>query len=202
MRGLSDTSGVPATQVPCVMFCREGSKRLPGKNRLDWLGKPLWRHVADVALSAPSVVSLCIGSDMPDVAIDVLKSHGKMVSKLTIGDVPQIIDAVDLWRKYSGDDRPALLVQVTSPLINVEDLETLIAAAFADGDPIEVWALGSENNYHPKLQARGIHGCPSGMGYIVPAGVVDTIATRIVNQRAPMVDVDTAEDFERAKGYA
>lgn len=181
------------------MLCREGSKRLPGKNRLDWFGEPLWKHALRQARACSGVSRLDCVSDMKlPSAIEVDRFLGMWHKPMP--DDHTSIEGVNWWREMAGLQASyVLLIQCTSPFINPEDLDRLITAAFADGPPQCVWALGDPDDTHPKLLEKGVTGRPSGMGYLVHPGATDTIARRIVKQSAPMIDVDTLEDYERAR---
>lgn len=186
------------------MLCREGSKRLPGKNRLDWFGASLYLNALRQALMCSAVSRLDMVTDMQLQPREVLLTESVGVSGATFWRKPMpdehtSIEGVNWWREQAGLEASyVLLIQCTSPFINPEDLDRLITTAFADGPPQCVWALGDPDDTHPKLLERGITGRPSGMGYIVPPMATDTIARRIVKQTAPMIDIDAQADYERA----
>jgi CMP-N-acetylneuraminic acid synthetase len=181
------------------MLAREGSKRLPGKNRLDWFGKPLWLHALDVALACASVMRVDLVTDMAIDFTEVGEWEGVVWHK-PMPNEHTSIEGVEFWREQAEYNASyCLLIQCTSPFINPDDLDRLVSAAFADGLPTCVWALGDPDDTHPKLLEKGIRGRPSGMGYVIPPLATDTIARRIVKQDAPMIDIDTKEDYERAR---
>lgn len=189
-------------RVPALMLCREGSKRLPGKNRLDWNGKPLWLHAAEQTLAAESVTCLHIGTDMPDVHAARVRGV-KPVHVWPIGTMEPFIECINEWRRLTELYATyVLLVQCTSPFINPADLDALVKRAFSGGCPQWVYALGSEKGTHPALANIGVSGTPSGMGYIIPPDAKTTLARVIVPQKAPMVDLDTVKDWEEAIALA
>lgn len=173
-------------KLPCVMLAREGSKRLPGKNRLAWYGKPLWLNAIECAARAEHVSRVHLVTDLSVGSLAEYQTTPAQCWHRVMPDGHTSHEGVDWWRKQAGLEASyCLLIQCTSPFINPADLDRLIEIAFADGLPSEIWALGDR-------------GKPCGMGYVIPPGSQDTVARRFVKPDAPMIDIDTMEDYEQA----
>lgn len=163
------------------MLAREGSRRFPGKNKADWGGVPLYRHALGEAAKCENVSGVHLVTDDKQISNPFGNAWFKPMP-----DGHTSHEGVDWWRRQAGlEGSYCLLIQCTSPFINAEDLTRLIEIAFADGLPTEVWALGDR-------------GKPCGMGYVIPPGSTDTISRRFVKPSAPMIDIDTREDYEAA----
>ena len=109
---------------------RGGSKGIPRKNIRGFCGKPLLQWTIDVALAATSVDRVVVSTDDPEIA-DVARACGAEVpflrpSELANDFAPSIAPAL-----HALDQLPAvsdlLLMQPTSPLRRIEDVEAVIA---------------------------------------------------------------------------
>lgn len=168
-------------RLPAVMLCRAGSKRLPGKNRLDWCGKPLWRHALDTAFVPGTVKCLSVVTDDSQIqGADFARFEHPMP------DTHTSIEGVNWWREQAMRDAEyCLLIQCTNPFLSRQDIERLVAIAFHDGPPTSVWAIGSR-------------GKPNGTAWIIPPCATDTIAKRFVEPDVWGVDIDTQDDYGEA----
>ena len=109
---------------------RGGSKGIPRKNIRPFCGKPLLQWSIDVALSSPSVDRLVVSTDDPEIA-EVARAGGAEVPFLrplelatdTTPGIAPVLHALQLLPEVSE----VLLLQPTSPLRQVDDVEAIVA---------------------------------------------------------------------------
>ena len=109
---------------------RGGSKGIPRKNIRPFCGKPLLQWSIDVALSSPSVDRLVVSTDDPEIA-EVARAGGAEVPFLrplelatdTAPGIAPVLHALQLLPEVSE----VLLLQPTSPLRQVDDVEAIVA---------------------------------------------------------------------------
>lgn len=174
-----------------LIVARQGSRRLPGKNMRPLCGKPLiaWtieaakasRLLTDIVCSSDDerVIDLCVELD-----VEVIVRPAELATDTATSE-SVILHALE---RYPAD--VVCLLQPTSPLRIAEDIDACVAAAMRAGcaltesmsDPGKpngaVYAARTE---HFRLHG-GFHGA---VGLVMPA------------RRS--VDIDTADDFERAE---
>jgi len=109
---------------------RGGSKGIPRKNLRPFCGKPLLQWSIDVALSSPSVDRLVVSTDDPEIAevaraggaeVPFLRPH-ELATDTTPGIAP-VLHALQLLPEVSE----LLLLQPTSPLRQVDDVEAIVS---------------------------------------------------------------------------
>jgi len=109
---------------------RGGSKGIPRKNLRDFCGKPLLQWSIDVALAAPSVGRVVVSTDDLEIA-QVARDGGAEVPFLrpeelasdTASGIAPVLHALDQLPDVSD----VLLLQPTSPLRLVADVEAIVA---------------------------------------------------------------------------
>lgn len=113
-----------------VITARGGSKGLPGKNIKKLCGKPLIAYSIDVARSFTSDDNICVSTDSWEI-IDVVEEYGLKVpfvrpdflatDTATSNDV--LVHAVNFYREQGKEYTKLCLLQPTSPLRTIEDVE-------------------------------------------------------------------------------
>lgn len=188
--------------LPAVLLVRGGSKRLPGKWRLPWLGRPLLTHAVRQMLNCPGIGHVYVGTDSDDVARVLFEEFNKdgslrerqcsLVMRAQVPDeqsslqgLRDVAGQVGLWASH------LMLCQCTSPYINSADLQLLAE---------QYWVCANTAQSYARLTTGD--GVPSGMGYVFPPEM-DDFARSItlpwnVAQSAPGFDIDTAEDYHAA----
>lgn len=117
-----------------VIPARSGSKRLPGKNLLPVAGHPLIAHAIRLAGRSRDIDRCVVSTDSPDIAA-VARQYGaeapflrpvELAQDATPGIEP-VLHALRWLDEHDGY-RPdyVMLLQPTSPLRTVEDLEAAI----------------------------------------------------------------------------
>lgn len=109
---------------------RGGSKGIPRKNVRSFCGKPLLQWTIDVALAAPSVDRTVVSTDDPEIAMLALAGGAEVpflrpveLASDTASGMAPVLHALDQLPEVSD----VLLLQPTSPLRRVEDVEAAVA---------------------------------------------------------------------------
>lgn len=118
------------TDTLFVITARGGSKGLPGKNIKNLCGKPLIAYSIDVARAFTSDENICVSTDSEEIRL-VVEKYGLKVPFLrpdflatdtaTSNDV--LLHTVNFFKKQGFDYKRLVLLQPTSPLRTVEDVE-------------------------------------------------------------------------------
>lgn len=118
------------TDTLFVITARGGSKGLPGKNIKNLCGKPLIAYSIDVARAFTNDENICVSTDSQEI-IDVVENYGLKVpfirpaclatDSATSNDV--LVHAVNFYKEKGKKYRRLCLLQPTSPLRTVEDVE-------------------------------------------------------------------------------
>ncbi len=118
------------TDTLFVITARGGSKGLPGKNIKDLCGKPLIAYSIDVARAFTDDENICVSTDSEEIK-QVVEQYGLKVPFLrpdylatdtaTSSDV--LVHAVNFFKEQGRDYKKLCLLQPTSPLRTVEDVQ-------------------------------------------------------------------------------
>lgn len=103
--------------VLAVIPARSGSKRCPGKNFMDYKGKPLWRWAWDEALKSKYIDLVVVSRDEdrpPELCTDEATCE-------------------DVIRHHHKDEYWCVLLQPTSPNRTAEDIDKCIERAVSNG---------------------------------------------------------------------
>lgn len=121
------------TDTLFVITARGGSKGLPGKNIKNLCGKPLIAYSIDVARAFTSDENICVSTDSETIK-KVVEEYGLKVPFLrpdylatdtaTSNDV--LVHAVNYFKEQGKIYKKLCLLQPTSPLRTVEDVEGAI----------------------------------------------------------------------------
>ena len=145
---------------------RGGSKGIPRKNIRSFCGKPLLQWSIDVALAAPSVDRVVVSTDNPEIA-EIARAGGAEVPfirppELSSDTASGIAPVLHVLQQLP-DVSDLLLLQPTSPLRRVEDVEEMIALSQKIGSdamvsvtpsskhPAWMYALSPEQVMQPLL---------------------------------------------------
>ena len=133
-----------------VIPARGGSKGIPRKNIRLFCGKPLLQWSIDVALSAPSVERVVVSTDDIEIA-EIARRGGAEVpflrpSELASDTAPSVAPALHILDQLPTVSQ-LLLLQPTSPLRRVEDIEAIVAMKQKEG--VEAIASVTPSSKHP-----------------------------------------------------
>lgn len=131
------------TDTLFVITARGGSKGLPGKNIKDLCGKPLIAYSIDVARAFTDDENICVSTDSEEIK-QVVEKYGLKVPFLrpdylatdtaTSNDV--LVHAVNFFKEQGRVYKKLCLLQPTSPLRAVEDVEGSMALYRDDIDMV------------------------------------------------------------------
>lgn len=125
---------INSKNVLAIIPARGGSKGLPGKNIKELCGKPLIAWCIEVAKACSSIDRVVVSTDDEDIAKVAKKYRAEVpfmrpteLASDTASTIDVILHAIDWFEKYENC-QPAhiLLLQPTSPLRTVEDIEGAI----------------------------------------------------------------------------
>lgn len=118
------------TDTLFVITARGGSKGLPGKNIKDLCGKPLIAYSIDVARAFTDDENICVSTDSEEIK-RVVEEYGLKVPFLrpdylatdtaTSNDV--LVHAVNFFKEQGREYKKLCLLQPTSPLRTIDDVE-------------------------------------------------------------------------------
>lgn len=126
-----------------IIPARGGSKGIPRKNIKPLAGHPLIGYSIDVALSLTSPDRICLSTDDEEIA-DVARSLGLDVPYMrpaelatdTAGSREVIIDAMDFYEARGVRFDCVVLLQPTSPLRTVDDVQRCLDRYAPDIDMV------------------------------------------------------------------
>ena len=148
---------------------RGGSKGISRKNIRPFCGKPLLHWSIDVALAAPSVDRVVVSTDDPEIA-EIARAGGAQVPFLrpvelasdTAPGIAPVLHALQQLPEMSD----VLLLQPTSPLRQVEDVEAIVSLRRQSGceavvsvtpsakHPAWMFALSPQQQLEPLLPSE------------------------------------------------
>ncbi len=109
---------------------RGGSKGIPRKNVRPFCGKPLLQWTIDVALASPSVDRVVVSTDDPEIAKLALAGGAEVpflrpieLASDTASGIATVLHALEQLPEVTD----VLLLQPTSPLRRIEDVEAAVA---------------------------------------------------------------------------
>jgi CMP-N,N'-diacetyllegionaminic acid synthase len=123
---------MPADRVPVIILARGGSKAIPGKNLIDFCGRPLLEWTVDFALHSASALGVWVSTDAPSIA-DVAMATGAEVierpaelSTDTSSSESGWLHAVDYLMERGVPVDTFAALQPTSPLRLPQDLDRAV----------------------------------------------------------------------------
>lgn len=156
-------------KVLAIIPARGGSKGIPRKNIKPLAGKPLIALTIEAALQAQSIDRVVVSTEDEKIA-SVAKQFGAEVPfmrplALAQDDTPGIEPVLHAIEQLPGYDW-VLLLQPTSPLRSVEDIEAIIQFCREEGSPAAVsitevskhpfwmYQLDDQNHLQPLILSR------------------------------------------------
>jgi pseudaminic acid cytidylyltransferase len=111
----------------CIIPARGGSKRIPGKNIKDFLGKPIIAYSIEAAIHSCLFDEVMVSTDNKEIAKVASKAGAKvpfMRSSATSGDIVGLADVVEevklQYRKLGISFEYICCMLPTAPLVNSE----------------------------------------------------------------------------------
>jgi CMP-N-acetylneuraminic acid synthetase len=137
-------------KVLAVIPARSGSVRLPGKNVRPFVGKPLLNWAIESALASKGIDEVLVSSDSDEV-LALASQYEKVVvhkrSKETSSEFATTFDYLrEILVTYSKGST-VLLLQPTSPLREISDIEKALALHFDSRKPVVSVFLNPNSPY-------------------------------------------------------
>lgn len=213
------------TRIVALLPMKANSTRVPGKNFLNFCGKPLFRWVLDSLLEVPEIDTIVINTD----AKEILSKNGLISDdRILIRQRPEEIcgDEVSMNLVIADDVKnvPAevyLMTHVTNPLLTSETLSLALKRFLSHHDDGSADSLFTVNRIQTRFyaeNARAINHDPKNLIptqdlepwyeensnlYIFTAESFEQTNARIgikpVMHETPLresIDIDTPEDWE------
>lgn len=135
------------------IFCRGGSKGLPGKNIRPLLGKPLIGYSIEFALNSGLFDDVIVSTDDKAIA-ETAKKFGAKVpfmrpAEFATDTAPEMLawrHAIDFYRKNFGDFSTFVSLPAVSPIRNNEDFQKGLALFESGKFEFVISAVESEAN--------------------------------------------------------
>lgn len=176
-----------------IIPARGGSKRLYGKNIKILCGKPMIAYTIQEAKKSRYIDEVFVTTEDDEIA-SVSKMYGAKIIKRPdklATDLATTESVIEHAKKYLGYDMLVVLLQSTSPLRTVEDIDKCIKLYLSN-------AVDSVVSVCNKL---GHEYMVNGAIYVFKDEIwTDNMALYLMPKNKS-VDVDTIEDFEIAKIY-
>lgn len=116
-------------RIDCIIPARGGSKRIPGKNIMEFYGKPLIAWSIEQARASKYIEEVYVSSDNDDI-LCVAKEHGALMIKRPeelATDISLSEDALLHALDYMENPTVVVFLQATSPVRTTEDIDDAIA---------------------------------------------------------------------------
>jgi len=174
-----------------IIPARKGSKRLPNKNIMPLLGKPLIQYTLYAANYANCIDRTIISTDITDITGMKLDGEYTLLmrqKKLCGDDIPIIMVIKHILNWVEERPRAVILLQPTSPLRTSHDIDE---AAELSGNVLSVCEVC------PNIYKRN--------GAIYIMRTEDIMENNVqfnslyVMPKEKSIDIDTKEDFEEAE---
>ena len=146
-----------------IIPARGGSKRIPGKNKLDFCGKPLIAWMLEAASSATRLDVLAVNSDDDEILEIVERFAGGKITTIKrpaslAGDTSKAIEYVHHTLEALKKDFDAVVIlQPTSPLTLPEDIDGTISLLLNSGADSAVSVAKLDHAQHP-VKMKTLHG--------------------------------------------
>lgn len=148
-------------KVLAIIPARGGSKGLPGKNIRPLLGKPLIGWSIEHAQQSKYVDEIFISTDSQEIA-DIAEAFGVKVpelrpAKLAIDTAPSsefITYTIEKYAKENNSFDYFILLEPTSPLRDVEDVDKSIEMLIDDPENDSIVGVCKAEDIHPAFMVK------------------------------------------------
>ncbi|MEK6343568.1 MAG: acylneuraminate cytidylyltransferase family protein [Curtobacterium sp.] len=148
-------------RVLAVVPARAGSKGIPGKNLRRVGGRSLVARAVDAALATPSVDTVVVSTDGPDIADEARAAGARVLHRPadlagdTASSESALLHVLDVLERMH-DEVPEVLVflQATSPFTDPADLESAVRRVLEGGADV-VFAGAPSHAFLWRVEADG-----------------------------------------------
>ena len=143
-------------KIWAIIPARGGSKGIPQKNIIDVAGKPLIAYTIEQGLASKYIDGVFVSTDDPDIK-KVAKAHGAAVIDRPIalaGDESPTLETLQHGIAFLEKERGItadniILLQATTPLRRVEDIDNAISLYFDENADAVVSGVVAPHSYNP-----------------------------------------------------
>ena len=193
-----------SSKVVAIIPARTGSKRLPGKNKKLFYGKPLIAWTIEQAIDCKFIDEIVITSNDNDI---LRFGYGTYIDKrckvkrrpeFLCEDDSSINDTILYELREYSDYTTVILLQPTSPLRKVYDIQLCYELYKDSKIKMTIVPVFKEDEYHYKLNGS-VFVFNLGLLRIRKTFLHDQFLTMYIMPKIRSIDIDTLEDFEEAE---
>lgn len=192
-----------SSKVVAIIPARKGSKRLPGKNKMKFCGKPLIAWTIEQAINCSFIDEIIISSNDDDILrmgfgtyIDKRVQVRRRIESLCSDEA--LLNEVILYELRKHDDlTTVILLQPTSPLRTQQDI-SMAYQMFKERVSCPVIPVFREDEYHYKLNGA-VFIFTLGDLRLTNAIITGDFACIYIMPKERSIDIDTIEDFKEAE---
>jgi len=212
-------------KVLAIIPARQGSKRLPGKNRKLLGGIPLVVWAINSLKRIPEITDILVSTDDPEI-IKIANQHSVLapwirpehLSSDEASSIEVTLHALDWYQKNIEEVDGVMLIQPTSPfrttksilaaLAQFKSCESVATVSSRKGNPD--WSFHIESGFlvKPGRKPRELYEL-NGLIYLCTPKflfenqtfVTDETRGLVINSEKEKLDIDTQEDFDLAEFY-
>jgi N-acylneuraminate cytidylyltransferase/CMP-N,N'-diacetyllegionaminic acid synthase len=141
-----------------IILARGGSKGLPGKNKMQLLGKPVIAYSIETALSSKYCNQVIVSTDDFEIA-EIAKQYGAQVPFIrpaefasdTATSSDAILHAISFFEKDGKEHDMIVLLEPTSPLRDPEDLNAAIEMLLNNKEAKSCVSVTKLESGHPRF---------------------------------------------------
>lgn len=220
-------TGKPKSMLHAIVFIKQESERLPGKNFLDFCGRPLYRHILRTLQEIEAIDKILVNTDSPEVQA-YCQDHPKLCCHWRPEHLKgRLIGANEIIAYDIAQSEAEHFIQthVTNPLVHRSTFEAAIQSYFshldthdcllsvdeiqarmyrADGSPLNhtLGRIERLQDMDPLYKENSLFFLFSKKTFEQHHGRVGTQPLLYVTPRWESVDIDYQEDFELAEWIA
>lgn len=147
---------IEGKKVIAIITARGGSKGLPGKNIIDLNGKPLIAWTIDEAKKSKYIDKLIVSTDCEEIE-KISKKFGAEVPFLrpeslasdTATSMDVVFHALNFFEEKNEIFEYIVLLEPTSPLRTVEDIDTPLEILYKDKEGKAIVGVAKTESSHP-----------------------------------------------------
>ena len=212
-------------KVLAIIPARQGSKRLPGKNRKLLGGIPLVVWAINSLKQIPEITDILVSTDDPEV-IKIANQHSVLapwirpehLSSDEASSIEVTLHALDWYQKNIEEVDGVMLIQPTSPfrttksilaaLAEFKSYESVVTVSSRNSNPRWSFHLESDFLVKPGRESRELYEL-NGLIYLCTPKflfeyrtfITDKTRGLIISSEKESLDIDTQEDFDLAEIY-
>lgn len=153
MRNIRNRWEVTKKMVVAIIPARGGSKGIPKKNIVDFLGEPLITHTIEQALNSSKIDRLYVSTDADDIARISREAGARVIERPEelatdrATTESALLHAIDFLEDKNIEPEITILLQCTSPLRRKNDIDAAISLV-EDGGFDSALSVCQDHNFY------------------------------------------------------